>query len=210
LEDKGINELSQEMNFGLINFEDLAESDWVRFKPEGSHWPNGFSIAKPALEAEYPVFTCCLKTHQYGGVFTMALKLAVGLTPKDLMRELHGSGEMRKMIVELNTAVKPRLIILDGVEAFVDGGPMTGKKVKADVMVAGVDPIAVDSVGVAILKELGSNEAIMGKKIFEQEQIRRAVELGLGISGVQQIKLMAADKMSRLYAEKIQAILKEG
>jgi hypothetical protein len=68
----------------------------------------------------------------------------------------------------------------------------------------------VDSVGVAILKELGSNEAIMGKKIFEQEQIRRAVELGLGISGVQQIKLMAADKMSRLYAEKIQAILKEG
>jgi uncharacterized protein (DUF362 family) len=87
---------------------------------------------------------------------------------------------------------------------------MTGKKVKADVMVAGVDPIAVDSVGVAILKELGSNEAIMGKKIFEQEQIRRAVELGLGISGVQQIKLMAADKMSRLYAEKIQAILKEG
>jgi len=41
---------------------------------------------------------------------------------------------------------------------------------------AGSDRIARDAVGLSILKELGSNRDIMGRKIFEQEQISRASE----------------------------------
>ena len=97
------------------------------------------------------------------------------------------------MIAEVNQPFQPALVILDGVEGFVDGGPMTGKRAQANVLLASADRVAIDAVGVAILKYLGSNEAIMKKKIFEQEQIVRAVELGLGASSPDRIKLFPVD-----------------
>jgi len=127
------------------------------------------------------------------------------------MRELHGNREhMRRMIAEINLGYKPQFIVLDGVEAFVDGGPSEGKRVSANVFLGGADRVAVDAVGVAVLKELGSNAAIMNKKIFEQEQIQRAVELGLGVGEADRIELVTADEASRAYAEKIKARLREG
>ena len=87
----------------------------MHFNPKGIHWKNGFYLPRPAVEAEYPVSLCCLKTHQYGGIFTMSLKLSVGLTPKKLMRELHSSKlHMRKMIAELNQPYSPQLVVKDG------------------------------------------------------------------------------------------------
>lgn len=210
MEEKGIFDLSKELGFGVLNFEELDEAAWKHFNPPGNHWPDGFFVPRPLAEAEYVVSTCCLKTHQYGGVFTMSLKLAVGTTPKKLMRALHSSPDQRLMIAEINTAFSPKLIVMDGVEAFVDGGPSSGKKASAGVIVAGTDRVAVDAVGVAVLKELGSNEAIMGRKIFEQEQITRAAELGLGISSPGLIDLVTADEAGRLYAEKLKSILAQG
>jgi uncharacterized protein (DUF362 family) len=94
------------------------------------------------------------------------------------MTELHTSFlSMQKMIAEVNQVYTPSLILLDGIEAFVDGGPMKGVRKNADIILAGTDRIAIDAVGISILKELGSNTNIMDKKIFEQEQIARAVEL---------------------------------
>ena len=134
------------------------------------------------------------------------------MTPKSLMRELHAARatHMRRMIAEINQGYKPQLIVVDGVEAFVDEGPSTGKKVEAGVFLAGTDRIAVDAVGVAILKELGSNEAIMSKKVFEQEQLQRAVELGLGVNGPDKIEIVTADAAGKAYADKIKAILAQG
>jgi len=209
MEEKGIFGLAKDVGFDVINFEDLTEDGWVHVNPPGSHWKEGFYIAKPAAEAEYLVSTCCLKTHKWATI-TMSLKLAVGITPKRLMRELHASPDIRKMIAEINLGYKPELIVMDGVEAFVDGGPSNGKKVDSHVFIGGTNRVAVDAVGVAILKELGSNQAIMSKKIFEQEQIQRAVELGLGSGKPDQIELVTPDAASRAYAEKIKTILAQG
>jgi uncharacterized protein (DUF362 family) len=210
MEDKGIPELAKSLGFGIVNFEELADADWVPFDPPGNHWEGGFFIPKPVVESGFIVSTCCLKTHAYGGVFTMSLKLAVGLTPKRLMRQLHRSPDQRKMIAEINQGYKPGLIVLDGVEAFVDGGPSKGRQVSAGVFIAGTDRIAVDAVGLAVLKDLGSNETIMNTKIFEQEQIQRAVELGLGVSGPDKIKFATPDAASRDYADTLKAILARG
>ena len=89
-------------------------------------------------------------------------------------------------------------------------GPARGRLATPGVIVAGSDRIAIDAVGVAILKHLGSNEAIMSKKIFEQEQIQRAVELGLGIAGPDQIEIVTADAESRRLADALRSILAEG
>jgi len=212
MEDKGIPALARELGFAVINFEELGDEGWMHFNPPGSHWQNGFSLPKAVVESDYVVSTCCLKTHGFGGHYSMSMKLAVGLTPKGLRRELHAKREtdMRKMIAELNQGYAPRIIVLDGVEAFVDGGPSTGKKVEAGVVIGGTDRVAVDAVGVAVLKNLGSNETIMSRKVFDQDQIKRAVEIGLGVAGPGQIEIVSPDEAGKAYADKIRAILKEG
>lgn len=210
MEEKGILEMARSLGFGIVNFEELAEADWVPVKPPGNHWENGFAIPKPVLDADTVVSTCCLKTHAYGGVFSMSLKLAVGMTPKSLMRQLHRSPDQRRMIAEINQGYTPALVVMDGVEAFVDGGPSKGKQVTAGVFIAGSDRVAVDAVGLAVLKDLGSNDAVMKTKIFEQEQIARAVEVGLGVAGPAGIAFVTPDKASADYAEKLEGILAEG
>ncbi len=212
---KGILPLMQKMDVRVINFDDLKEKDWVEFKPKKSHWVNGFRIARPILESECLISTGCLKTHQFGGIFTMSLKLHVGAVPTsrngyDYMRQLHSSPHQRKMIAEINEPFKPQLVILDGVEAFVDGGPATGKRAKGEVFLAATDRVAIDAVGVAILKLLGSNESIMKPKIFEQEQIAWAVELGLGATSPSEIEVTAADENSRDLRDRAVAILRQG
>ena len=215
MEQKGILPLLEKLNVKVIDFDQLDSKDWVQCKPKESHWADGFRIARPILESECLVCTCCLKTHRPLGVFTMALKLAVGVVPTtrhgfDYMRELHGSPNGRKMIAEINQPFKPALIVLDGIDAFVDGGPGKGTLAKGNVFLASTDRIAIDAVGVAILKHLGSNEKIMKPKIYEQEQIARAVELGLGAPSPSQIELVAADDKTQEYRNKIEEILKQG
>ena len=215
MEEKGILLPLKKLNVKVINFDHLSEKDWILFKPKNSHWANGFRVAKPIVDAECLVSTCCLKTHQYGGIFTMSLKLHVGVVPTsrhgyEYMRELHSSPHQRKMIAEINEPFKPALVILDGMEAFVDGGPMTGKRARGNVLLASTDRVAIDAVGVAILKYLGSNEAIMQRKIFEQEQIARAVELGLGALSPEEIEVFPADEKSRDDQNRIGEIVRNG
>ncbi|HSB30397.1 MAG TPA: DUF362 domain-containing protein [Candidatus Sulfobium mesophilum] len=215
MEEKGILPILEKHNVKVINFDDLPEKDWVLFNPKNSHWAQGFRIARPILDAECLVSTCCLKTHQYGGIFTMSLKLHVGVVPTSrhgytYMQELHSSRHQRKMIAEINEPFKPCLIVMDGIEAFVDGGPMTGKRARAEVFLASPDRVAIDATGVAILKLLGSNDKIMGSKIFEQEQIARAVELGIGASSPSEIELIPADEKSNEYRDRVSEILKKG
>ncbi|MFA9453668.1 MAG: DUF362 domain-containing protein [Candidatus Aminicenantaceae bacterium] len=207
---KGIPDLAKELEFELLNFSELPQSDWMPQNPEGNHWKDGFMFARQALESEYTISTCCLKTHGFGGVFTLSLKLSVGLVPREQMRELHSSLHQRRMIAEINSVYQPELIVLDGIEAFVDKGPMEGPRKTANVFLAGRDRVAVDAVGVAVLKELGSNPAIMETKIFEQEQIKRAAELGLGVGSPDQIEFVTADREGKLYADKLKTILAKG
>ncbi len=209
--EKGIYDLCRKLDVELIDFEELPPESWIRIKPAQSHWMNGFDVAKPVLDSPCVITTCCLKTHGYGGVFTMSLKLSVGITHKRNMRELHTSfRSMRKMIAEINTAYRPSLVLLDGLDVFTDKGPSRGPQKQADVILAGTDRVAVDAVGLSILKELGSNKAVMEKKIFDQEQISRSVELGLGVSRSEDIEIVTDDAAGRQYAERLMDILLKG
>jgi uncharacterized protein (DUF362 family) len=210
MEKKGVFDLARDLRFGVVDFEEIGETEWVFIPPKGTHWPDGFHVPRLVVDSEYLVTTCCLKTHGAGGVFSMSLKLAVGLTPKPVRRTMHRSPDMRRMIAEINSGYKPQLIVLDGVAAFTDGGPSRGELKAGNVMIAGHDRVAVDAVGLAVLKELGSNQAIMSRRIFEQEQMARAVELGLGAGSSQDIEITTADSDSAAYAERLRPILALG
>ena len=210
MERKGISKLAQELSFKISNLEEAGPEGWSKIEPTDSHWSQGFHFPRIYLEAESIVQTCCLKTHAYGGHFTMSLKNSVGLVPLrgyPYMSELHSSSYQRQMIAEINTAYSPDLVVLDGVEAFVNGGPHRGTKVEADVMLAGTDRVAIDAVGVAILRLLGTTPEVSRGSIFEQEQIARAAELGLGVSLAREIQLVTGDTRSEAMAVQIRDIL---
>lgn len=210
MEKKGTFDLARDFRFDIVDYEQLTDRDWVTFPAAGTHWPEGFSLPRLVVDAEYNVSTCCLKTHGFGGVFTMSLKLSVGLTPKTIRRTMHQSPDMRRMIAELNTGYRPELIVLDGVSAFTDGGPSKGDLKAGNVMIAGHDRVAVDAVGVAMLKSLGANPAIMGRKIFEQEQIAHAVALKLGVASADAIDIVTGDAESKAVGDALTAILAQG
>jgi uncharacterized protein (DUF362 family) len=213
-ENKKIFALGKDSDVGTVVFDNLKKDDWELIKFDGSHWKQGFYIPKPLKNAGGIIQTCCLKTHRYGGHFTLSLKNSVGIAAKrvpendyNFMSELHGSPHQRTMIAEINASYKPELVVLDGVDAFTTGGPDSGKIVNSQVILAGTDRIAIDAVGVAILRYFGTTDEVSKGKIFEQDQIARAVELNLGVDSSKQIEFVTADAESAKYAKEIKAIL---
>jgi uncharacterized protein (DUF362 family) len=75
------------------------------------------------------------------------------------------------------------------------------------VVLAATDRVAVDAVGVALLRHFGTTPEVSRGAIFEQEQIARAAQLGLGVNGPGQIELVTGDPESAAFAQKIRAVL---
>lgn len=210
----GVDRLAQELNAKLLAFDTLAANEWVMVDAPDSHWKRGFPFARPCLECDALVQTCNLKTHRFGGHFTLSLKNAVGMVARlrpgnsyNYMTELHGSLHQRRMIAEINTAYTPALVVMDGVEAFVNGGPDQGQKVAPGVVLAGTDRVALDAVGVALLRLFGTTPEVSYGPIFGLQQLARAVELGLGIDAPQGIRFITDDAASATYADRLREIL---
>jgi len=214
---KSAFQIGKELDAKVVVFDELGPADWEVIKFQDSHWEQGFALPQPVRKAGGIVQTCCLKTHRFGGHFTLSLKNSVGLAAKyipgnsyNFMRELHSSPNQRRMIAEINAAYKPDLVVLDGIQAFVNGGPEQGKMVQANIILAGTDRIAIDAVGVALLRHFGTTPEVSQGAIFDQEQIARAVQLKIGVSSPKQIELVTDDRESAEYAKQIRAILDGG
>ena len=144
----------------------------------------------------------------------MSLKNSVGLVAKrvpgelyDYMAELHTSPFQRLMIAEINRFYRNDLIIMDATKGFVNGGPERGELVQPNIILAGKDRVAIDAVGVALLRSYGSTPAVTNGRIFSLEQISRAAELGVGVRSASGIKLVSLDDISEKTVEILQKIL---
>jgi len=214
MEEKGIFEMSRSLRFEAMPLEDLPAEGWAAVQHPDLHWSKGYYLAGVFKQVDEIVQTCCLKTHQFGGHFTLSLKNTIGMIAKqvpgiehDFMRELHGSPSQRMMIAEANLCYQPKLIVMDAVECFTDQGPHEGNLARPDVILASADRVAIDAVGVAILREKGTTEEVSGGRIFDLEQIARAVELGIGADRPDRIEIVTADGDSEKYADVLRGIL---
>lgn len=214
LKARGIEELARRQDFEIINIEKLDGEGFVHHPLEGSHWRRGILLARMFEDADKVVQTCCLKTHRYGGHFTMSLKNAVGAIAKfdpgdgyDYMRELHGSPRQRSMIAEISSVFRNDLIVMDARAAFVSGGPDRGKTVKPGLFLMSDDPVAMDAAGVAILRSYGTTGDVSQGRVFEQEQIRRAGELGIGVRSARDVQVTGLDGRAESFAERIRDLL---
>ncbi len=215
LEDMRVMELAKKKGFEVTILDHLKSSGWIEEKTQGSHWKQGFLFPKLFRDADITVTTCCLKTHIYGGHFTMSLKNSVGMVakhnPKDgysYMHELHSSRYQRQMIAEINTAYRPEFVIMDGIQGFSKGGPDTGALIKPGIRIASSDRVAIDATGVAVLRIYGTTSEVSIGGIFEQEQIARAAELGLGASGSEEMEMVPLNEEALEICSKIEKNLK--
>ena len=197
LERMGVIKLAAEKGFDVVVLDELEAGDWIKENPEGSHWRRGYLFPRLFREADAVVQTCCLKTHRFGGHFTLSLKNSVGMVAKfdpidgyNYMAELHTSGHMRKMIAEINVSYQPEFVVLDAIQGFSTGGPETGTLIEPGILMASSDRVAIDAAGVAVLRMYGTTREVSEGSIFHQEQIARASELGLGAGGAEEIEII--------------------
>lgn len=214
LRNRGVVELSAKLGFKLVDLDSLGIEGWEDVQSEGLHWKHGFKIARIFREADIIVQTCCLKTHRFGGRFTMSLKNSVGLvaaqppgTTYDYMRELHTSPYQRLMIAEINKFYETDLVLMDASLGFSSGGPEQGELIKPRLLLASDDRVAVDAAGVALLRHYGTTPEVMKGRIFEQEQISRAASLEVGVASSEGIDLVPLDSHSQMAAEVIRKVL---
>lgn len=215
LDQTGVYRLSGEWGFNVVDLDHEDRDKWMKVTDDEIHWDRGFYISKIFLEADKVVQTCCLKTHRFGGHFTMSLKNSVGLVAKKVpgglhnyMRELHGSPNQRLMIAEINKFYDVDLVVMDAIKAFVSKGPEAGDVVEPNLLLASRDRVAIDAVGVAILRSYGSTEEVMRGRIFELDQIRRAAEVGVGVDSNEKIMLIPVNNESVEAVKDIYRILK--
>jgi len=88
-----------------------------------------------------------LKTHHWAGV-TLSLKNMFGVIPGSCYgwpkNILHWAG-IDRAILDINAAVRPDFAIVDGIIGMEGNGPIQGVSKAAGVLIAGDDPVAVDS-----------------------------------------------------------------
>jgi len=214
LETLGVMDLANKEDFEVRVLDEEDINEWVKIDRDGNHWLKGFYISKIFIDSDKVVQTCCLKSHRFGGHFTLSLKNSVGIVAKKVpggaynyMGELHISPYQRIMIAEINNYYKTDLIIMDGMKAFVNKGPEIGHVVEPNIIMLSNDRIAIDAVGVAILRHYGTTKDVSKGKIFELDQIKRAAELGVGIKSADKIDIVGLDAESESVAGELDQIL---
>jgi uncharacterized protein (DUF362 family) len=186
---------------------DVGDNGYQTVTPAGaSHWPNGFDLPNLILDdVDHVINLPACKNHSMAN-FTMALKAWVGLIPQGDRTTAHGDLDNR--LAELHLGVAESFTILDATRACLTGGPFPGGDI-ADpgLIVASSDPIACDVTGLAILKHYlqqhgVSNSDIEDHTVWDQPQIVRALEIGIGITDPQQYDALASgvDEIDALLA----------
>ncbi len=126
-------------------------------------------------DAEY---TCCIKNH-------------VGVVSRETRTGGGGLGihqaDLGEKVAELNLVVPEHTMnVVDALTVILTGGPASGEMRTAEpgLILASKDRVACDSVAVAVLRHYASRQGIsrdyVGKSVWQQAQIVRALQLNLG------------------------------
>lgn len=193
LEKTGLVAMARELGLPVIDFD---AGPWMDVRlGEQARWWEKVAYHRSLKGFDKIVYLPCMK-HHFLATFTMSLKLVVGLTHPAEMPYLHADYRMGRTeepmylkMVELNLPVGPDLIIMDGRRAFVTEGPAKGDVVEPGVILASGDRVAIDVEGVKILQQYPRDNQLQ-VPVWEMPLIRRAIELGLGVSSEKEYRVV--------------------
>ena len=165
-------------------------------EPKGAYsWPYGFDVPDFLESVDYIIALPVIKTH-WTATFTMGLKSQISITADKDRRQLpHGQGWdvlFGNMIAESNLVYRPDFYISDATKSFVTEGPNIGTLKEPDIVLSSSDVIANDAVGLALLKTLGTVSKIQNNSVWAQPQIKRAIELNLGVHSREEINIKSS------------------
>jgi len=146
------------------------------------------SITVPRIVTESAIISAAkLKTHMATKV-TLGMKNMFGLLPDKFKGKYHAKG-ISKVIVDVNTVLRPALTVIDGFVGMEGRGPSGGTPVKMDLIIAGKDVVATDSTAARV----------MGFEPIEIAHIRKAHEKGLG--NIDEIEILGSklDDVRRVF-----------
>lgn len=127
------------------------------------------SVSIPRIVAESHIVDAAkLKTHKTTLV-TLGMKNLFGLMPNKWKFRYHMRG-IENVILDINSAISPSLVVIDGLVAMEGEGPADGTPVDMGLVLAGRDVVATDIVG----------SRAMGFDPRKIKHISMAVEAGLG------------------------------
>jgi uncharacterized protein (DUF362 family) len=139
-------------------------------------------VIKDVLDSPVLINIPVAKSHSATGV-SMGMKGLMGLIWD--RESFHSQYNMNQAIADLGTVIKPQLTILDATRALVSGGPGgPGTVMKPNLVIAGVDPVAVDSYGVSIVPWYGQN--FKGRQV---EHLLISHQRGLGKIDIDQLNI---------------------
>ena len=177
MERTGILHAAQEAGAEPLFFEDHS---WVKVPIQRAKYIREAYVSEWIYKVDRVINLPVVKTHR-NATYSIALKNFIGATHGRQRPYLIDPTHWEEIVTELNLAYQPHLNIGDGTRIMVSGGPWSGAKEKTGVVVASGDRVACDIVGLSLIKHYGKSRDVAGKGVWEQRQIRRAIELGLGV-----------------------------
>jgi uncharacterized protein (DUF362 family) len=148
------------------------------------------SVKVPRIVAESATISAAkLKTHR-STIVTLGMKNMFGLLPDKFKSKYHLK-DISKVIVDINSVLRPVLTVIDGFVGMEGRGPVGGLPVQMDLTIAGNDVVATDSVGCRV----------MGIDPHKIRHIQRAHEKGLG--NIDEIELLGErlEKVIRVFKQ---------
>lgn len=177
MEKTGILKAIEEEGAEPVFFEDHK---WVGVDlPRTQHVRKAY-VSQWIFQVDRVINLTVIKTHR-SAAYSIALKNFIGATHGRQRPYLIDASHWEEIVAELNAAYQPHLNLLDGTHVMISGGPWSGKAAKPRVIVASGDRIAADVVGLAIIKRYAQSPEVARRRAWDQRQIRRAVELVLGV-----------------------------
>ncbi len=145
----GLKQVGDELGFSLGDFDNgrpVSHKDALLVKK--------LIIANGVLDCDGLISLPKLKTHGLMR-FTGAVKNQFGCIPGFLKGQYHvklpDPYDFAAMLVDINTLIKPRLYIMDGIIAMEGNGPRNGKPKQLNVLLLSTDPIALDATACKII-----------------------------------------------------------
>lgn len=176
MERTGILEAARRAGAEPLFFE---EHRWVKVELPQAKYIREAHVSEWIYKADRIVNVPVIKTHR-NAVYSVALKNFIGATHGRQRPYLVDPRHWEEIVAELNLAYQPHLNVVDGTRVMVSGGPWSGEEKRAGIVIASGDRVAADAVSLGVIKHYGRSRAIEETGVWEQRQIKRAVELGLG------------------------------
>jgi uncharacterized protein (DUF362 family) len=107
-------------------------------------------LPKIVVDAKLIISVAKMKTHDSAKV-TLALKNMKGILPDKVKRSLHHTYGIFQGVADVCSVMKPGFSVIDGIIGMEGLGPTDGPAVPMGLIIAGKDPVAVDTVTCQIM-----------------------------------------------------------